>query len=254
MLTMLAKKEYPQVTEKSKFRYPSFSKPIIAILGGFGSGKTEVSVNLAKYLATNGNESVAIVDLDMVNPYFRSREAIKEMESLGVRVVAPGGGSYYSDLPILLPEVKGLVENHDGKIILDIGGDSQGTKALGSISEVFQPDTYEMLMVLNSRRPQTSDVDRCIKTMQRIEITAGLKFSGLISNSHMIDETDADVVMEGYNLATEVSSTTGLPLKFVSAKREALETMDLSEFVCPVLPLTRLMLKPWERPGGNFRI
>jgi hypothetical protein len=254
MLTTLAKKECSLVTEKSKFRYPSFSKPIIAILGGFGSGKTEVSVNLAKYLATDGNEPVAIVDLDLVNPYFRSREAIKDVESLGVRVIAPGGGKYYSDLPILLPEVKGVIENHTGKIILDIGGDSQGTKALGSISEAFETDTYEMLMVLNSRRPQTSDVDRCIKTMQRIEMTAGLKFSGLISNSHMIDETDPEVIMEGYNLSMEVSRTSGLPLSFVSAKREALERMNLSDFECPVLPLTRLMLKPWERHTGNYRI
>jgi len=254
MLMTQAKKEYSLVTERSKFRYPSFSRPIIAILGGFGSGKTEVSVNLAKYLASTGDESVAIVDLDLVNPYFRSREAIKEMESLGIRVIAPRGENYYSELPILLPEVKGAIENRDGIVILDIGGDAQGTKALGSISEVFQPDTYDMLMVLNSRRPQTSDVDRCIKTMQRIEITAGLKFSGLISNSHMIDETDADVIHEGYNLAIDVSRVSGLPLVFVSAKNEALELVNAKDFECPVLPLTRSMLKPWERQTGKNKI
>lgn len=247
MLTALAKKEYSLVTDKPKFHYPSFSKPIIAILGGFGSGKTEVSVNLAKYLARTSDSSVSIADLDLVNPYFRSREAINEMESLGIRIIAPGGSNFYSDLPILLPEVKGAVENRKGIVILDIGGDSQGTKALGSISDVFQPDTYDMLMVLNSRRPQTSNVDSCIKTMQRIEQTAALKFTGLVSNSHMIDETDADIIKEGYDLAMDVSRKSDLPLAFVSAKSEALELMDIADFECPVLPLKRSMLKPWER-------
>jgi hypothetical protein len=251
MLTALAKKEYSLVTDKSKFRYPSFSMPIIAVLGGFGSGKTEVSVNLAKYLARTGNSSVSIADLDLVNPYFRSREAIIEMESLGIRVIAPGGENYYSDLPILLPEVKGAVESRDGIVILDVGGDSQGTKALGSISEVFQSGSYDMLMVLNSRRPQTSDVDNCIKTMQRIEQTAGLQFTGLVSNSHMIEETDADIIKEGYDLAKDVSRVSGLPLVFISAKSEILEVMDIADFECPVLPLTRSMLKPWERHTGE---
>jgi len=246
-------KDYNFMTDSAKIRYPLFAKPIIAILGGFGSGKTEVSVNLAKYLARTGDEPVSIADLDLVNPYFRSREAIKEMEALGIRVIAPGGANYFSDLPILLPEVKGAVESHNGKVILDIGGDSQGTKALGSISEVFQPNTYDMLMVINSRRPQTSDVKRCISTMQRIEVTAGLKFSGLISNSHMIDETDADVIFEGYQLSREVSRVSGLPLVFVSAKSDALEKMNLLKFDCPILPLTRSMLKPWERYNGDNR-
>ena len=229
------------------FRYPSFSKRIVALVGGFGSGKTEVSVNLAKYLAHANSEPVTLVDLDLVNPYFRTREAILEMEALGVNVVAPKGGQFYADLPILLPEIKGLLETHEGMLILDVGGDAQGCRALGSLSAEFPPGQYEMLMVLNGRRPQTSDVAGSISTMNRIAESSRLPFTGLVSNTHMIDETDEAILLEGYDLARAVSGESGLPLFFVSAKHGVLERMDASVFDCAVLPLTRSMLKPWER-------
>ncbi|MCK5128044.1 MAG: cobalamin biosynthesis protein CbiA [candidate division Zixibacteria bacterium] len=228
------------------YRYPDTSKKIIIIIGGFGSGKTEVSVNLAKYFTTTDKTPITLVDLDLVNPYFRSREVLEEMEALGVHVVCPTGGKFYADLPILLPQIKGLVESHEGLLILDVGGDSQGAKALGSISSFFVDDSYEMVAVLNSRRPQTSDVSGCLATMQRIELTAKLKFTGLVSNSHMIEETDLDVILEGYELSQAVSAESGLPLFFISGKHTVFEHMK-QEFDCPVLPMTRSMLKPWER-------
>lgn len=235
------------MTDESGLRYPALNKRIIAIVGGFGSGKTEVSVNLAKYFAAIEKIRVTIVDLDLVNPYFRSREVISELEAMGIAAIAPRGSQFYADLPILMPEVKGAIEKSNGKLILDVGGDAQGTRALGSIAESVDPGDYEMLMVLNSRRPQTSDVAGCMKTIERIEASARLKFTGLISNTHMIDETTPEILVEGYHLALEVSRTSGLPVQFVSAKRSILDLTDTSVFVCPVLPMTRSMLKPWER-------
>ena len=228
------------------YRFPETSRRIILIVGGFGSGKTEVSVNLAKYFTTTDISPITLVDLDLVNPYFRTREAQVEMEALGVEVICPQGGKFYADLPILLPQIKGLIESHEGLLILDVGGDAQGTRALGSMSEFFAPDSYEMLMVLNSRRPQTSDIKGCLETIKRIETASRLHFTGIISNSHMIDETDADIVIEGYDLARAVGAAANLPLFFVSAKRRVLDTMSIA-FDCPVLPMTRSMLKPWER-------
>jgi hypothetical protein len=227
--------------------YPHISKSIIILVGGFGSGKTEVAVNLAKYLVSEDQSPVAIADLDLVNPYFRTREAIAEMESMGVKVIVPRGGQYYADLPILLPEIKGAIEQNEGKLILDIGGDAQGTRALGSLSETFRRGRFDMWMVLNSRRPQTSDLSGCLATMHRIEAAAHLGFTGLISNSHINDETDLDVLMEGYRLARAVSQESGLPIVFVSDRRTVLNSIDTGVFECPVLPLTRSMLKPWER-------
>jgi len=238
---------YEMTKKPNQVRYPQLIRPTIAIVGGFGSGKTEISVNLAKFLAANESNPVTLVDLDLVNPYFRSRETVKEMESLGIGVISPAGAHAFADLPILLPEVKGAIEADNTRLILDVGGDAQGTRVFGSLSECFVPGRYDMLMVLNSRRPQTADLEGCIKTMDRIEAAARLKFSGLIANSHMIDETDLEVIVEGYELARKVSKVSGLPLVFLSARRAVLEAVDQSRFDCALLPLTRLMLKPWEK-------
>lgn len=235
-----------------EFQYPVFSTSIIILVGGFGSGKTEVAVNLTRYLAGSRSCPVAIIDLDLVNPYFRSREAQAEMEELGVKVIAPRGGNSFADLPILMPEIRGAIEQKEGKLILDVGGDAQGSRALGSLNDAFISGSYEMVMILNSRRPFTSDVAGSINTMARIEAVSRLKFTGLVSNSHMIDETTSDIITEGYQLATAVSAKTGLPIKFISAKTEILKQTDLSSFHCPILPLVRSMLKPWERKSGGL--
>ena len=233
------------------YAYPTFSAKIIILVGGFGSGKTEVAVNLTKYLAESEEGPITIVDLDLVNPYFRSREAKEEMEKLGISVIAPRGGLFFADLPILLPEIKGAIEKGDGRLILDVGGDEQGSRALGSLSGSFIIGNYEMIMILNSRRPFTSDLAGSLKTMTRIALASKLKFTGIASKSHMIEETTVDILEEGYILAKGVAEATGLTLKFLSAKKEALEKIDPSLFDCPILPLVRSMLKPWERKADS---
>lgn len=235
------------MTKKPDIRHPLFNKRIISLVGGFGSGKTEVAVNLARFLATSTDNKITLVDLDLVNPYFRTREAIEEMEAVGVDLIAPQGGKFYADLPILLPQVRGLVEKSDGILILDVGGDEQGTRAMASMADVFSGAEHDMLMVLNSRRPQTDNLAGCLKTMARVEKTAGMKFTGLISNSHMIDETTGEIIIEGYNLVSAVGRETGLPVAFVSIVERLIDGIDLNLVSCPVLPLTRSMLKPWER-------
>ena len=250
MLTATTIKENGYMSGLVKFVYPSFPRQVIIIVGGFGSGKTEVSVNLTKFLATSHNLPVTIVDLDLVNPYFRSREAVNDLEQMGIRVIAPRGEQFHADLPILLPEVKGAIEDSSGYLILDVGGDSQGTKALGSLTVADKTDDYDLLIVVNSRRPATANVKTSLETMKRIEFTSKLKFTGFISNSHLIDETDYEVIKEGYDLVRKLSKITNLPIHFISAKENVLKNIDMNEFKCPILPLTRSMLKPWER-GTN---
>ncbi|MEP0828736.1 MAG: cobalamin biosynthesis protein CbiA [bacterium] len=248
---MIAPKGLKLLSMTDGLRYPTLPAGILIIVGGFGSGKTEISVNLTRYLALSGERHIAIADLDLVNPYFRSREAREEMERLGVRLIAPKGGNFYADLPILLPEIKGAVEERSGRLILDVGGDAQGSRALGSLSDIFTPGAYQMLMVLNSRRPFTADVAGTIETMRRIELSSKLRFTGLIANSHMIDETTPEIILEGLSLARQVERVTGLPLQFLCAKEDILAKIPPSDIDCAVLPLTRLMLKPWERKSGS---
>lgn len=232
--------------EMAEHKLSSLEKRILIFAGGYGSGKTEVAVNYAAYLARLGHLPLTIVDLDIVNPYFRSREAAKPMIALGVRVVMPAGEHCSADLPIILPEVKGAIENQDERVILDVGGDDVGARVMSSMADAFHKDDYEMLFVLNANRPFTSDVKGCMKMKAEIEASCRLQFTGIVSNTHLIDETVKETVLDGMKLAREFSQESGLPLKFVSAKVKVFENIQPEEIDCAILPLERFMLKPWE--------
>lgn len=234
-----------------QFSTPSFSKNILIIVGGYGSGKSEVAINLARHLAVSQSEPVAIADLDIVNPYFRSREADEELKALAVRSLNPPGGYRYADLPIILPEIKGAIEQHRGKLVLDVGGDDVGARVLGSLAESFALDSYELLLVVNANRPFTTDADGCQKLMSGIEAASRLKFTGFISNTHLLNDSTAEIVLNGLKLACELRERTGLPVVFLSAAGEVLEEIEPNSVGVPVLRLNRLLLKPWQRKEND---
>ncbi len=227
----------------SKVKLPVLTGNTIIIVGGYGSGKSEVSVNLARHLVQSQTDPVAIADLDIINPYFRSREAIETLTKLGIKSLVPEGGQFYADLPIVLPEIKGAIERNEGKLILDVGGDDAGARVLSSLQDAFITIDYDMYLVLNANRPFTSDVIGSIKMIEDIESSSRLKFTGLISNTHLMENTDEKTIIDGYKLAIETCDKTKLPLIFTSGLREIIEQIDLDS---PILPLDRLLLKPWE--------
>jgi hypothetical protein len=242
-----------QMPAAAKFKSPHFHRDIIVIVGGFGSGKSEVSVNLARYLMATGTRPVTLADLDIVNPYFRSREAATALAALGIRSIAPSGAYATADLPIIIPEVKSAIQQPEGRLILDVGGDDTGATVLSSLSDAFTPDGYDLLFTLNAYRPFTSDVKGTLKIMGEIEKAGGLKFTGLISNSHLIEQTTTAEVLHGIDLARQVSEQTGLPILFVSAVDSVLSQLDARQIPYPVLAINRSLLKPWERssPAGT---
>lgn len=230
-----------------KFQKPTFSKSIITIVGGYGSGKSEIAVNLARYLIHHQSERVALADLDIVNPYFRSREAVRELTALGITALVPPGDQIYAELPIIVPEIKTAIEKKEGKVILDVGGDDTGARVLSSLTDAFETGPYELLLVLNASRPFTADVTGCLKMIKSIEISSRLKFTGIISNTHLMDDTSVELVLEGLKLARTVSEKTGLPIVFLSAITDILDKLSPRKVALPVLPLDRSLLKPWER-------
>jgi hypothetical protein len=229
------------------FRRPKFESTLIVVVGGFGSGKSEVSVNLAKHLSTLPGDPVAIADLDIINPYFRSREAAATLDQLGIRSLVPPGAQKYADLPIIIPEIRAAIERRQYRLVLDVGGDDLGARVLSSLADAFHTAPFELLLVHNARRPFTTTVEGSLKVISEIEDASRLKVTGLVSNTHLTAETTVDTVIEGVWLARMVAEKKGIPLVFVSALQSmCMEIFQKLDGALPILPLDRELLKPWE--------
>jgi hypothetical protein len=229
--------------------------PLVMIVGNYGSGKTEVAVNLALYLCRHGF-AVRIADLDVVNPYFRCREPKELMQEAGIRVVVPPGVKRYADLPIVVPEIRGMVQSaggEEGYSIFDVGGDDVGATMLSSLVEPLGDRPYGLLLVINSRRPFTDTAAGCLDMKAAIEKAARLRVTGLVVNSHLGEETTGDVILEGYELALEVSAKSGVPIEFVTAMGPLADVAAVRAIPAPVLRLERIMLPPWleRRDSGG---
>ncbi|TAK15885.1 MAG: cobalamin biosynthesis protein CbiA [Acidobacteria bacterium] len=221
---------------------------VVAIVGNYGSGKTEVSVNLSLQLARRGAD-VAIADLDIVNPYFRCREARDVMHAHGIRVVAPVGPQAWADLPIVLPEIRGMLRPSPGAIsIFDVGGDDVGARALASLRTSISDGEYQLWQVINAKRPFTGTVAGCLAMRQSIEQASRFKVTGWLVNSHLIDQTTPDTVLEGWRLGQTVSAATGLPIRLVAVMEELADAPALASIDAPVLRMHRLMTPPWSVP------
>lgn len=199
---------------------------IILVTGHFGSGKTEFSVSLAYALAQQrdagipGLSSLALCDLDLENPYFRSRELTEEMEQAGIRVYSdPYHGKNGSELQTLDPAILSPVQDPDCRVILDTGGNNTGAMILNQFRKHFGDD-YRMLYIVNKNRPGNDSVLKIQNEIKAIEETTGLSMTGLISNSHFIRETTAEDVLEGYTFAKEAGKLCGLPVLCACCSRE----------------------------------
>jgi hypothetical protein len=229
------------------FRRPVFEVSLLVMVGGFGSGKSEVAVNLARHLSTLPGNPVAIADLDIINPYFRSREAAATLEQLGILSLVPPGAQKYADLPIIIPEIRAAIEKRQYRLVLDVGGDDLGARVLSSLEDAFHTAPFELLLVHNARRPFTADVDGTLKVIAEIEAASRFKVTGLVSNTHLATETTADIVIEGVHLTGQVAEQKGIPLVFVSALHTLCGEIDRRlKSAFPILPLDRELLKPWE--------
>jgi len=216
---------------------------VVIVTGNYGSGKSEVTVNWTLLLARAGLAGLAVADLDVVNPYFRCREARAPLEAAGVRVVTPTGEHFHSELPIVLPEIKGLLQRTDGFALLDVGGDDAGARVLHSFAGSFP--AHEMLQVVNAFRPFTDTLDGCLKIQDEIQESSGLRMTGIVSNAHLMDDTTVDDVLRGAELAARVAERGGLPLRFVSAPR-TLAAEVAARCGAPVLAMDRWLVPPWK--------
>lgn len=219
---------------------------IVVIVGNYGSGKTEVTVNLAVYQRRKGM-TVQVADLDLVNPYFRAREARIALETIGVEVVLPPDQYMQADLPVLSPKVSGMIRNPAQLALLDAGGDDVGATVLASLAAHLRGRRVRMLQVINPFRPFTETVEGCLKIGREIESSSKLTITGIVGNANLIGETDTKTICNGYDIVRQVAVETGLPLEFVTTDVNLLDKLDLTRFACPVLPIERQLVPPWKK-------
>jgi len=193
-------------------------KRVTLLCGHYGSGKTNIAVNYALSLREKGLP-VALADLDIVNPYFRSKDSTPELEKAGVKVITLQFANSSVDLPALPSEAYSLVQDRSRYAVLDIGGDDRGAYALGRfVPYILEENDYEMLYVVNFFRPLTVTVAEAVEVMREIEGACGLRFTGIVNNSNLGAETTADLVKSTYGKAEELCRETGVPLFAVTAE------------------------------------
>lgn len=219
---------------------------IIVIVGNYGSGKTEVSINLAVTKKRTGVD-VKIADLDLVNPYFRTREARSQLDRLGIDMALPQDEYLQADLPILSPVVAGLIKNPVELTIVDAGGDDAGATVLAALSDAFEGKSFQMLQVVNPLRPFTNTIKGCLKMRSEIEVASKMKINGIVGNANLIDETQPENIYSGYEFVKLLSEESGLALKFITVPSDLMTEIDISRFSCPVLQIERQLVPPWKK-------
>lgn len=216
-------------------------KRLTLLCGHYGSGKTNVAVNLAFYLKEQYN-NVVVADLDIVNPYFRTKDSMDDFKARGIELICSEYANTNVDIPALPANMYRLTADKDITAVIDVGGDDRGAYALGRlVPEIKVENNFDMLMVINGYRPLTPDAQSTIEVMREIEEACKLKFTGLVNNSNIGEETTAEDIIKSIGYANEVSQASGLPIVMTSVKRELYD--GLKNKIDNLLPMM-LQAKP----------
>lgn len=209
-------------------------------MGEFGSGKTELTVNYAIKLKEY-NYNTAVVDIDLVKPYFRTRENCNLLEQKGILVVAPEQKLAHSDLPIMPQNLTQILYAQEYQTVIDVGGGDSAV-VLGQLNQQLNENSYEAWMVINTRRPFTATAQDIVQVLNRLERLSRLKISGLISNTNLAGETTLQHVTEGLSIVEKAADELKLPIKWVVVPQWLQERLDSKH---PVFVLNRYTQYPW---------
>lgn len=204
-------------------------KRLTLFAGHYGSGKTNIAVNYAIALARQGKQ-VCIADLDIVNPYFRTKDSAKELEAAGVKLISPQFANSNVDLPALPAEAYRLVQDRTVYGIMDIGGDDRGAYALGRyVPAIREENNYRMVFVANCCRPLTPTAAEALEVMREIEAACGLQFTDIINNSNLGPETTAETVIDSQDFIRQLCDLSGLPLWVTTAQCAVAQQLSLPD-------------------------
>jgi hypothetical protein len=257
-----------------------FRSPGITIFAGrFGSGKTEAAISYAVALVRGAEDddrgttshrrsslpsaqaqgtpqrsasgtppalAAVLIDLDIVTPYFRSREAADVLRGQGVEVIAPSAIGRHLDTPAITPEILGAIQQLDRPTVLDVGGDRQGARALGGFSQAIRQRGYTMHFVVNPYRPFTNSLEGLARSIAEIEVGARLQVTSLVSNPNLKGETTVEQILEGNAQIEGFARALSLPIALVCIDRSFADGFGSNHFAQPVLVLDRFLVQPWE--------
>ena len=220
-------------------------KRITIFAGHYGSGKTNIAVNYAIALKEK-HERVALADLDIVNPYFRSKDSEDILEHLGIKFISSEYANSNVDVPAIPAEAYAVTQDRLAYSVIDVGGDDRGALALGRYApEILSENNYEMLFVINKFRPLTRTPEAAFEIMREIEGAAGISFTGIVNNSNIGDETTSDDVLSSSEFANEVSRLSGLPVVMTCADERLYDS--LKGKIDNLMPIRLYIRQSWAR-------
>ena len=225
-----------------------FDKRITIFAGHFGSGKTEVAVNYAIQLKTM-KDRVALLDFDIVNPYFRAADAAGDLEAKGISVYLPEYANLNVESANFPPEVNSVFVDKDIYAVFDVGGDDLGAKAISRFKKEFLKNEFDFYLVINSRRPMTDTSQKIVDMCLEIKESAGLAVTGLINNTNILSFTTKETLLEGHDLIAQASAELNIPVAFVSGFLPVIDEIDIDGI--PKLILNKYIRLPWEGELNN---
>jgi tRNA uridine 5-carbamoylmethylation protein Kti12 len=227
---------------------------LIVVIGAFGSGKSEYSINLSKYLKDNKKDNVTLIDLDVVNPFFRSRYIRSYFSDINIEVISPDFKYGHADVPMISPRIMGAINDYNKTVIIDTGGDPTGCRALARFYEQILTRGYSMHFVVNTKRPFTNNFDNIIEMKKMLENVSHLKISEIICNTNLMQLTTVNIIEEGIKILLEVASHEKLNFnKYLVLKENGnkfpKKILNINKFV-----MNYYLSKPWESNvfGNSF--
>ncbi len=220
---------------------------LIIVIGAYGSGKSEYSINLSKELKASGKE-VVLVDLDIVNPYFRSRDVREKFEQIGIEVIAPEGENKYADLPMLSPRISGTLTHETKNVILDVGGDPAGCRTLARYIPTIKKRGYEMQLVINTKRPFTSNKKEIREMIAMLEEASKLEVTEIVCNTNLMEFTTQEIVENGIQIIDETAIEKSIKFEKYLVLDKYADVIPENILGKKKIKMNYFLNKPWEMP------
>jgi len=204
------------------------SPQITIFTGRFGSGKTEIALNWAAALGVHGLDPY-LIDLDIVTPYFRTRDRAEEMAALGVKVVSPFPVGHHLHVPAVNPQIQGAIEQSERPVVIDLGGDEHGARALAPYAPRICTRAHAMHFVVNPYRPFMDTVSGIEGAVRAIETSTHVPATHLISNPNLMSQSSPELFVRGHRLVEQASQQLGLPIAFAVISKDLSRQLDQTQ-------------------------